>query len=173
MAELHIFLGAFAVYPWLAAIGLLGILITAALFLRMLRQVFFGALPPERPASPTSRRAEVAVLAVLLALVVLIGVWPGWLLELIDAGTPDPVAGARADMPVGDLAPEIAVLLTAVAVLLAAMVLPQRRHGWCAGWRWPASPWRRAVAAAQLGAQRLTFSGTFALDARDRLGAAD
>ena len=35
-------------------------------------------------------------------------------------------------MHIGDLAPELSVLLTAVAVLLAAMALPQRLHGWCA-----------------------------------------
>lgn len=87
VAELHIFLGAFAVYPWLAAVGLLGILVTAALFLQMLRQVFFGEAPAEAAALPDLRRDELAVLVALLALVVLIGVWPIWLLELIDAGS--------------------------------------------------------------------------------------
>ena len=86
VAELHVFLGAFAVYPWLAAIGLLGILITAALFLRLVRQVFFGALPAERASFPDLSRTEALILAGLLALVVLIGLWPTWLLSLIDAG---------------------------------------------------------------------------------------
>ncbi|MBJ3761498.1 hypothetical protein ILP92_01865 [Maribius pontilimi] len=36
-------------------------------------------------------------------------------------------------MPIGDLAPELGVLLTAVATLLLAMVLPKRRHGLCGG----------------------------------------
>jgi NADH-quinone oxidoreductase subunit M len=85
VAELHIFLGAFGVYPWLAAIGLLGILITAALFLRLLRQMFFGDLPKERADFTDLTRIEVALLAALLALVVLIGLWPAWLLSLIDA----------------------------------------------------------------------------------------
>lgn len=35
-------------------------------------------------------------------------------------------------MPVGDVVPEIAVLLAAVGALLAAMALPQRRQGLCA-----------------------------------------
>ena len=87
VAELHIFLGAFAVYPWLAAVGLVGILITAALFLQMLRQVFFGEASAQAAALPDLGRAELAVLAGLLALVVLIGVWPIWLLDLIDAGS--------------------------------------------------------------------------------------
>ncbi|MZR15019.1 NADH-quinone oxidoreductase subunit M [Maritimibacter sp. DP07] len=86
VAELHIFLGAFGVYPWLAAVGLLGILVTAALFLVMLRKLFFGALPPKRAGFTDLDRGEVAILAVLLALVVLIGLWPAWLISLIDAG---------------------------------------------------------------------------------------
>ncbi|KKL45597.1 hypothetical protein LCGC14_2354020, partial [marine sediment metagenome] len=85
VAELHIFIGAFAAYPWLAAIGLLGLLITAALFLQMLRLVFFGDLPAERRGFPDLDRVEIACLAALLALVVLIGLWPGWLIDLIGA----------------------------------------------------------------------------------------
>ena len=45
VAEFQIFTGTFAVYPWLAVLGVLGILITAALFLDMLRRIFFGRLP--------------------------------------------------------------------------------------------------------------------------------
>ncbi len=85
VAELHVFLGAFAVWPWLAAVGLLGILITAALFLRLLRQVFFGARPARLAGFADLGAAEAAVLAGLLALVVLIGLWPAWLLSLVDA----------------------------------------------------------------------------------------
>ena len=94
VAELHIFLGAFGVYPWLAAIGLLGILITAALFLRMLRQMFFGDLPKERASFTDLTGIEIALLTALLALVVLIGIWPAWLLGLIDAGVLIPIPGA-------------------------------------------------------------------------------
>lgn len=67
-------------------------------------------------------------------------------------------------MPVGDLAPEIAVLLTAVGVLLLAMVLPQRRHGLCAVFALAGLAMAGLLAAGQLDASRLTFSGTFALD---------
>jgi len=93
VAELHIFLGAFGVYPWLAAIGLLGIVITAALFLQLLRQMFFGDLPKERAGFADLTHAEVGLLAVLLALVVLIGLWPTWLLDLIDPSAIIPVHG--------------------------------------------------------------------------------
>ena len=93
VAELHIFLGTFAVYPWLGAIGLLGILITAALFLRMIRQMFFGDMPKERAGFTDLTGTETALLAGLLVLVVLIGIWPAWLLELIDAAALIPVLG--------------------------------------------------------------------------------
>lgn len=87
VAELQIFAGSFAVYPWLAAAGLLGILVTAALFLQVLQQLFFGELP-ERWRDFTDLRAmEIVVLSGLLALVVLIGVWPSWLLDIIDSGS--------------------------------------------------------------------------------------
>jgi len=67
-------------------------------------------------------------------------------------------------MPVGDLAPELAVLLTAVAVLLLAMVLPQPRHAWCAALAALGLALAFGLAWAQAGAGRLTFSGTYALD---------
>ena len=51
----------------------------------MLRLVFFGDLPAERRGFPDLDRIEIACLAALLALVVLIGLWPGWLIDLIGA----------------------------------------------------------------------------------------
>ena len=83
VAEFHIFVGTFAVYPWLAGIGLLGIVITAALFLQLLQQVFFGDLPSRWSDWFDLRTSETAVLAGLLAVVVVIGVAPAWLLDII------------------------------------------------------------------------------------------
>lgn len=85
VAEFQIFVGTFGVYPWLAAIGLLGILITAALFLQMLQQMFLGSLPERWQAWPELRPAEIAALGGLLVFVVLIGVIPAWLLDVIDS----------------------------------------------------------------------------------------
>ena len=45
VAEFQIFAGTFGVWPWLAGIALLGVLVTAALFLLMLQALFFGELP--------------------------------------------------------------------------------------------------------------------------------
>ena len=86
VAEFHVFVGAFAVYPWLAALALLGIIITAALFLNLLQRLFFGALPERWASWPELNRAEIAGLAVLLVFVVAIGVAPAPLLSVIESG---------------------------------------------------------------------------------------
>ena len=67
-------------------------------------------------------------------------------------------------MPIGDLGPELAVLLTAVATLLAAMALPQRLHAVCAALAAVGLAVAAVLALGQAGASRYTFSGTFALD---------
>jgi NADH-quinone oxidoreductase subunit M len=85
VAEFQIFAGALSVYPWLAAIGLLGIVITAALFLRMLQRLFLGSLPERWWRWPDLRPVEVATLAALLAFVVVIGIAPAWLLGTVDS----------------------------------------------------------------------------------------
>ncbi len=84
VAEFQIFAGTLGVYPWLAGVGLLGIVITAALFLRMIQQVFLGELPPRWEGWRDLGRAEVVALVPILAFVVIIGVVPAWLVEVID-----------------------------------------------------------------------------------------
>ncbi len=84
VAEFQIFAGTFAIYPVLAGIALLGIVITAALFLRMLQKAFLGYLPDRWLAWPDLTRTEVVALAPVLALVVVIGVAPSWVLDVID-----------------------------------------------------------------------------------------
>jgi NADH-quinone oxidoreductase subunit M len=83
VAEFQIFVGTFAVYPVLAGIALLGVLITAALFLQMLQQLFFGETPERLTGFADLGTREAVTLATLLAFVVVIGVWPTWLLDLI------------------------------------------------------------------------------------------
>ncbi len=84
IAEFQIFAGTLSVYPWLAAIGLVGIVITAALFLRMIQKLFLGPLPDRWAQWPELGGDETVPLAVLLAGVVVIGVFPAWLLDVID-----------------------------------------------------------------------------------------
>ena len=95
VAEFQIFAGALAIYPLLAAIGLLGIVITAGLFLRMLGRVFLGALPERWRTFPDLGRIELAAIATLVGLVVLIGVAPALVLEVIDSFAAPFLSGAR------------------------------------------------------------------------------
>ena len=86
VAEFQIFVGTFAVYPWLAAIGLLGIIITAALFLHLLQRVFLGEMPERWSGWRDLGAVELVSLTALLLFVVAIGVAPAPLLTVIDAG---------------------------------------------------------------------------------------
>ncbi len=85
VAEIQIFIGTFGVFPWLAGLALVGVLVTAALFLLMLRDLFTGELPERWAAFPDLSRSERAVLGVLLAAVIAIGVYPRFLLTLVES----------------------------------------------------------------------------------------
>ncbi len=87
VAEFQIFAGTLGVYPWLAGIGLLGIVITAALFLRMVQRVFLGPLPDRWSAWTDLGKWELAALVPMLALVVVIGIAPAWLVDVIDSAS--------------------------------------------------------------------------------------
>nr|WP_297461696.1 NADH-quinone oxidoreductase subunit M [uncultured Halomonas sp.] len=93
VAEFQIFAGTFAVYPWLAVIGVLGILITAALFLDLLRRLFFASRPLHLAQFPDLKRAEWGVLGVLSLGIVVIGVYPRFLLGVIEASAAVLVGG--------------------------------------------------------------------------------
>ncbi len=86
VAEFQVFVGTFAVFPVLAAIGLLGILITAALFLQLLQTVFLGEAadrPGEAKLMEDLSGSEWVVLGALLLLTVGLGIAPGPMLDVI------------------------------------------------------------------------------------------
>ncbi len=85
VAEVQIFTGTLAVWPALAAVALLGIVLTAGIFLRMLGRVFLGRLPERLEHFPDLGRRELAGLGVLGAFVLLIGLAPAWLLGVVDS----------------------------------------------------------------------------------------
>jgi NADH-quinone oxidoreductase subunit M len=84
-AELQIFLGAFDVWPALVAVAVLGIVITAALFLLALQRAFMGDTPEALRRLPDLSRREVVAVAPLVALFVALGVYPRLALDLIDS----------------------------------------------------------------------------------------
>jgi NADH-quinone oxidoreductase subunit M len=84
-AELQIFLGSFDVWPGVAAVALLGIVVTAALFLLALQRAFLGE-PGERWLRlPDLGPRELAALVPLIVLTVALGVYPRLALDLIES----------------------------------------------------------------------------------------
>jgi NADH-quinone oxidoreductase subunit M len=89
IAEFQIFTGSLAAQPVATAIALVGILITAALFLWALYRVFLGPLRiPDAPGAaasfPDLRIPEVLAVVPLLALALTIGIAPRFLLDVIE-----------------------------------------------------------------------------------------
>ncbi len=85
IAEFQIFAGSIATVP-VTAVAVLGILVTAALFLRALQRLFTGATTGLSVGFADVAPREWAPVAVLLAVSVLIGVLPRTLLDVIEPG---------------------------------------------------------------------------------------
>jgi NADH-quinone oxidoreductase subunit M len=86
-AELQIFLGAFDVWPAVAAVAVVGIVLTAALFLLALQRAFMGETPEPLRALRDLRVREILAVAPLVLLFVVLGVYPRLALDLIDAAS--------------------------------------------------------------------------------------
>ena len=86
-AELQIFLGTFEVWPAVAAVAALGIVVTAALFLLALQRAFMGDTPEPLSRLPDLSRREALAVAPLVALFVALGVYPRLALDLINAAS--------------------------------------------------------------------------------------
>ncbi|MGW3626143.1 complex I subunit 4 family protein [Streptomyces sp. NPDC000880] len=89
IAEFQIFTGSLGPRPLATALSVLGILLTAGLFLRALRQIFMGPLRlPDAPGTartfPDIRPHESAAVVPLLVLAVVLGVAPRFLLDVIE-----------------------------------------------------------------------------------------
>ena len=86
-AELQIFLGTFDVWPAIASLAVVGIVITAALFLLALQRAFMGEPPEGLTRLPDLSGREVVAVAPLVALFVALGVYPRLALDLIDSAS--------------------------------------------------------------------------------------
>jgi NADH-quinone oxidoreductase subunit M len=96
VAEIQIFMGLWAgpvsgqiwYYPIIAIVAITGVVLTAAYVLRVVQQVFFGEWDPHKwhDLRPTNLGDKLA-LATFTALMVLVGVFPGVLMNMISVGT--------------------------------------------------------------------------------------
>ncbi|MGC1215484.1 MAG: NADH-quinone oxidoreductase subunit M [Micromonospora sp.] len=84
IAEFQIFAGSLGSTPVAVALALLGILVTAALFLWALHRLFLGPARHSLSAAADVTVAETVAVAPLLALALLIGVFPRLLLDVIE-----------------------------------------------------------------------------------------
>ncbi len=86
-AEFQIFLGAFRVYPVAAALAVLGIVVTAGLYLRAIQATFLGELPARWGGLRDLSARERWAIIPLLLLVVAIGVLPSGILDVVQRAT--------------------------------------------------------------------------------------
>jgi NADH-quinone oxidoreductase subunit M len=87
VGEFLIFNGVFALVPWAAAVAVIGLLLTAVFFLRLVRLVFHGPLNPAGAGWPDLTAGERWLAAPAIALIVIPGLWPQVLLHSLNADT--------------------------------------------------------------------------------------
>ncbi len=85
VSEFLVVRGAWAVFPLATAMSMIGLFFTGAYILKALRMVLHGPLNDEWSGKLTDiRPAEVAVMVPLMALMLVNGIWPAWLLDMIN-----------------------------------------------------------------------------------------
>jgi NADH-quinone oxidoreductase subunit M len=87
VAEFPIFMGAWQKAPWIAILGSISIIITAAYVMLVVRRVFFGEMPAEfeghiHPISALDKVASVTLCVVMIT----IGVFPGIMVPMVQTG---------------------------------------------------------------------------------------
>ncbi|MEO0018281.1 MAG: hypothetical protein RLZZ522_1564 [Verrucomicrobiota bacterium] len=87
IGEFLIFNGVFALVPWAAAVSVIGLLLTAVFFVRMVRLVFNGPLNPACAKWSDLSTAERWLVLPAIALIVIPGLWPQVLLHCVNADT--------------------------------------------------------------------------------------
>jgi len=84
VSEFLCFLGGFKAWPYYTAAATIGILVTAAFFLRMIEKVFLGP-PNQKWAGLKDMDArELTAIVPLTALTLVVGIWPRFCLDLIN-----------------------------------------------------------------------------------------
>ena len=85
VSEFLCFLGAFQNWKWATTISVLGIIATAAFFLRMMQKVFLGPVNEKWADLPDMSPRELASLLPLVAVMIWFGIDPKWPLDLMNA----------------------------------------------------------------------------------------
>lgn len=85
ISEFLVVRGSWPVFTLFTAVSMIGLFFTGAYILKAIKQVLHGPLNEHWAGRLSEIKArEVFVVAPLMALILLIGVWPAWILEVID-----------------------------------------------------------------------------------------
>ncbi len=84
IGEFLIFNGVFGLVPWSAAVSVIGLLLTAVFFLRLIRKVFHGPLTDKTEKWTDLTASERWLFAPVIALIVIPGVWPQVILHCVN-----------------------------------------------------------------------------------------
>ncbi|HEX6500315.1 MAG TPA: NADH-quinone oxidoreductase subunit M [Micromonosporaceae bacterium] len=84
IAEFQVFAGSFGAVPAATAIALLGILVTAGLFLWALHRLFLGPARHGLSGAADLTVSEIVAVLPLISLALLIGIFPGVLLDVVE-----------------------------------------------------------------------------------------
>ena len=85
VAEFFIFVGSFGIFPYLTAVAVTGVLLTAAMFLWTIQRIFLGPVNERWAALPDMDTREKVSLVPLAVLMVVFGLFPKPLLDVINA----------------------------------------------------------------------------------------
>ncbi len=85
VSEFMVFLGAFPYYPVTVALSVVGVLLTAAYFLRMVQRMFLGPVAGHTEGLTEINAREIFAVAPLAILMIAIGVYPSLLSNMIQA----------------------------------------------------------------------------------------
>jgi NADH-quinone oxidoreductase subunit M len=85
VSEFMVVIGSWPIFSLWTAISMIGLFFTGAYILKALKQVLHGPLNERWVGKlPAMNTRELVVIFPLLALMLLIGVWPAWLLNVIN-----------------------------------------------------------------------------------------
>ncbi len=85
VSEFMVFLGAFPYFKWTVAIGVVGVLLTAAYFLRIIQKMFLGSIAGHSVGLTEINARELISVIPLAVLMIALGVYPALLSDYIKA----------------------------------------------------------------------------------------
>ena len=87
VAEFPIFMGVWQTYPWIAIVGAVSIVITAAYIIRIILKVFFGEIPEKLVGHLHDvTLLEKGALLLLAGILIIIGMFPSVIVPMVETG---------------------------------------------------------------------------------------